>query len=236
MMRPRLLARALAAATALTLGLVGAGALAAPAAASSGTEVLVSDNGVDFAPQLTDGLFDNLGLLVPGESVSASLWVRNTAASDASMRLTLADLVSSSEVFTQTLSMAVVSGTHMWDWTFSELLACDTVIPSMPIATGETVRIDLTVTMGDAVGQQAQDESVMVGFVVDARDAADPFPAEGCADPDDGGPDGGEGDPDESLSNTGANVFRLSLLSVGLFVIGLIVVLSRRRRDEQEPV
>lgn len=211
-------------------------ALPSTVATAATPEILVSDNGVDFAPELTAGLFDDLGLLVPEESVTASLWVRNTAATDASMRLSANDLISSSPIFTQYLSLSAVAGSQTWTWTFAELTACETVIPAMLIPAGETVRIDMVVTMGDAQGQQAQDESVQLGFTVDARDAVNPFPPEACADPGDGEPGEGEGDPDESLSNTGANVFRLTLLSVGLFVIGLIVVLSRRRRDEQENV
>jgi len=221
--------------------LVGLAAVVLPgtaATAASNPEILVSDDGVTFTPQLTTGLFTGLGLLVPEESISASLWVRNPSTTDGSMRLSVADLVTTSEVFTQNVTLTAVSGTGAWTWTLADLTACNNVIPSLPIRAGETVRIDMTVTMLDVDGQTAQDESAQLGMAVDVRDARSPFPTEPCAQPGQVDPtptpDPGPDTPDGGLSDTGARVLSFAVISAGLLGLGFFLVFWRRRREREE--
>lgn len=221
-----------------TLAIVGA-AVAAPAAQPAAPQILVSDDGVTFAPTLTDGLFDGLGLLIPGESITASLWVRNPSSTDGSLRVSVDALAGGSAVFSQNVSIEATLGVDSWTFSLSQLAECGTVIPSVPIAAGTTVRIDFTAALADSVvGLEAQRESAEVGLNVAVRDARNPFPAERCeapgpdpADPDGGGSAGGT---DGELSGTGANAMPTIAAAIVLLVGGLIIVVTRRRRHDED--
>ena len=67
--RAKAAASVLAVAAAVTLG------VAAPAQAA-GPQVLVSADGVTFTPNVTVGLFDDVGILVPQDVETRSIWVR----------------------------------------------------------------------------------------------------------------------------------------------------------------
>src|SRR6187455_127811 len=207
-------------------------AVTGTAAAAEDPQILVSDDGVNFTPSLTDGLFDGLGLLIPLESIESSLWVKNPSTVDGSMRLTVDELTTTSSVFTSNLRLTAVSGNETWTWTLDELAVCGDVIPTLPIPAGETVRIDLTVAMDDVDGLTAQDESANLGFVVDVRDAESPFPPEPCGLPGEGEGEGGGGDVD--LPVTGADVGPVAALSTGLLGAGLLLLLLLRRRRAPE--
>src|SRR6186713_1561256 len=75
-----------------------------PIASAEDPQILVSDDGVNFAPTLTEGLFDGLGLLIPLESIESSLWVQNTATVDGSLRFGVDTVTSTSDIFTENLT------------------------------------------------------------------------------------------------------------------------------------
>ena len=199
-------------------------AVTGTAAAAEDPQILVSDDGVNFTPTLTDGLFDGLGLLIPLESIESSLWVQNTATVDGSLRLRVDEFDSTSEVLTQNLTLTAESGNESWTWTLDELAVCDNVIPTLPVPAGETVRIDLRVSMADVDGLTAQDESANLAFEVDVRDAQNPFSAEPCELTGGGG----------ALPGTGAEPFPMVALSAGLLLSGLLILLMRRRARSEE--
>jgi len=224
--------RRVAAATILVLAGLGVTVATGPTASAEDPQILVSDDGVNFTPSLTDGLFDGLGLLIPLESIESSLWVKNTSTVDGSLRLTVDELTTTSSVFTSNLSLTAVSGNETWTWTLDELAVCGDVIPTLPIPAGATVRIDLAVAMADVDGLTAQDESANLAFTVDVRDAQSPFPAEPCSVP--GGVDNGAGGGGD-LSGTGTEAFPMVALSAGLLLGGLTLLLLRRRRPHEDP-
>ena len=222
--------RRIVAATFLVLASLGVTLVTGTAASAEDPQILVSDDGVTFTPDLTDGLFDGLGLLIPLESIESSLWVRNTSTVDGSLRLSIDELTTTSSVFTSNLTLTAESGNETWTWTLDELAVCGVVIPTLPVPAGATVRIDLTVAMADVDGLTAQDESANLAFTVDVRDAQEPFPAQPCELPG-GGEGGGEGGGGD-LSGTGAEVLPVAALSLGMVVGGLVLLLLLRRRSE----
>lgn len=234
-------ARRIAAAGAVAVTAAVAALLAVPAAQAATPEILVSDDGVSFAPTLTDGLFDGLGLLVPGESISASLWVRNPSSTDGSLRLTIDDLVTPSQVFADNVTLTADSGNLTWSWSLADLEDCGAVVPTLAIGAGDTVRIDLTAALGDVSGLDAQNESASVGLSVIVRDAVNPFPNEACAeapvdptDPDDGDGNNAGGGSDGSLSGTGADIGPTLWVALALLAGGFVIVIARRRRRDED--
>jgi LPXTG-motif cell wall-anchored protein len=156
---------------------------AVPAAAATGTEqVLISADGVSFSLALQAPLFDGLGLLVPGESVGSSVWIRNPAASPAVMRANASDVVVPSVAYAEGVIVSVWdSGTRaIRSQTLGRLAQCRTLVPSQTI-TGGTIRVDFTFTMGDLSGVAGQNEGASMNLVVDMQDAAaGRFPASSC--------------------------------------------------------
>lgn len=233
MIRLHLTARRAIAAASVALAALAA-TLTGPVASAAEPELLLSDDGVSFGPALHRGLFDDLGALVPLEPIESRLWVRNASPEVRSMRISVNDITGASDVFTESVTLTAVSGTHAWTWTLAELSSCDAMVPTMLIAAGETVRFDLTAELADVSGRDVQGETARIGFRVAARDARSPFPTDPCAGPTTTNPDGGgsaEG-PDGGLSGTGADVIPLTVVSVGLIAAGFFALLLRRRRDE----
>ena len=230
------------AAAILSLTALGITTATGTAASAEEPRILVSDDGVTFAPTLTSALFDDLGMLIPLASIESSLWVQNTATTDGSLRLRVNELASASEVFSHSVTLTAMSGNKAWTSTLDELATCDSVIPTLPIPAGKTVRVDLVLAMADVDGLTAQDESANLAFVVDMRDAQYAFPAQACAQagngdavfPGDALPGDGALPGEGALPRTGADFIPTAALSLGLLYGGLIILLARRRRRSEE--
>ena len=225
------------AAAILVLAALGITTATGTAASAEDPRILVSDDGVTFTPTLTSALFDDLGMLIPRESIESSLWVQNTATVDGSLRLRVNDLASASDVFTRSVTLTAMSGNKTWASTLDELAACDSVIPTLSIPAGEIVRVDLVLAMADVDGLTAQDNSANLAFVVDMRDAQDAFPAQPCALSGNGDgalPADGALPGEGALPRTGADFIPTAALSLGLLFGGLIILLMRRRRRSEE--
>ena len=201
-------------------------ATAAPANAAP-PEVLVSSDGTNFAPNLTTGIFDGFGRLVPGDSIAASLWVKNESPDPGLVRVSVADLVVPSIEFGTGVILSSNDGQQLRTASLGELAVCSVIVPSASVPPGGVLRIDLSVRMLDVSGLTAQGESADLGLRVAMRDgSAGPFPdASGClsaAAP--GGP----------LAFTGvAPVLPTASFALALVGGGLVLVLRRRRREEE---
>lgn len=236
----RLRAAALVGALAAALVWGGAAALvsggaAAPRSAAS-ARVLVSADGVHFSPTLVGGLFGDLGVLVPGGSVSAGLWIRNPTPAPAALRVSARDVTSTSRALAGGVAVSAWdSGTDATrSVPLSALGRCQVLAPSQPVAPGATIKMVFTFTMADLAGVAAQQESARLGLMVDMRDAeAGPFPASACGD------DGVFLSPrlsePASLPSTGTALLVPFLVVGGLLVgVGLFFVTGRRRRERDE--
>jgi hypothetical protein len=219
---------AAASAAVISLGSAPGAATAAP------PEMLLSTDGVHFGPTLAAGLFDGLDLLVPGDSVDARFWVRNSSPDAGVIRIVVADLVVPSPAFASGITLTSNDGSQLRTSSLGELAACSVIVPSRTIAAGAIVRIDLTVRMlPTLVGLEAQDEVADLEFGVAMRDAASgPFPAvNGCASTTvpAAGPGGG-------LAFTGAIIIPTIAVAMALLVCGLLLFVVRRRHaDDEEP-
>src|SRR5690606_7160579 len=99
---------------AVTGAVIAALVVAAPASAAT-PQVLVSVDGTAFSSNLSTQLFDDLDLIVPGDSMSSSMWVRNDSPDTALVRVAITDLVIPSTQFgaAVTLSSTMNGFTHM---------------------------------------------------------------------------------------------------------------------------
>jgi LPXTG-motif cell wall-anchored protein len=212
---------------ALTVGAV-------PTPAQAATQLLISPDGIAWGATLPAGLFDDIGIMVPMDSETATFYVKNPTADPATLRVSVQDLVVTSSVLASSMTLTA------WDdgsgLTTSESLGsvarCDIVVPAQTIGANAVVRIDLTITMLDVSGLTAQGQVGSLTFLAAMRDlAAGPFPASAC---DDGGvliPT----DLPTRMPTTGSDLPSDWLVVGGaLLGLGLLLVISRRRRRDEE--
>lgn len=163
-----------------TLALVTVSA-AAPATAA-GPEVLLSDDGVHYGTSLSRGLFDGLGLLAPGESLTSALWIKNPSDDAASVRVSVGRLSVPSVSFGEdvVLTTVVPADATTLTTSLSQLQDCATLVPSRNLEAGAALRVDFTVTMAASTTGSAN-EAADLDFLIAMRDAvAGPFPISGC--------------------------------------------------------
>jgi LPXTG-motif cell wall-anchored protein len=215
-------------------------ATAAPATAADSPQIQVSTNGTTFSSEFSGSLFDDMGLIVPQDAETTSIWIRNPLTVAVQMRVSMKSIETSSSALASSMELTTVNagdGTTVAA-PLSDLATCDVVVPSTPIAAGATVRVDLTLEMLDVDEQIAQTENGEFSFLVAMRDGeAGAFPASACDDvgvvvP--GTPPTEPADDGDSLAITGLDVkpdwFVLSGVLLGLGLLFLV----RRRRSSRE--
>jgi hypothetical protein len=220
---------------AITAALVAGGTVpggAAEPAAAAPLDALLSTDGIHFSAALAGGLFDDLGMLVPGHSASTDLWIRNPTGVPAALRVSARDVTTSSRALADGVMVSAWdSGT---DATRSSVLGalaqCQVLAPSQWLAAGATIRLVLTFTMADLPGSAGQRGSAGLGLMVAMRDAeAGPFPSSACED--DGVLIASKEGPGGSLPTPEADLTGPLLLAGGLLVgAGVFFVVGRRRR------
>lgn len=224
---------ALSATVAVALVLIVAGVVAPAAAAND--SVLLSRDGVTFTPTLGGGLFDGAGSLVPGHSVSESLWVRNPSTSPAALRVSIRNLPSTSKVFADGVSLSSVdslSGSSAISQSLSRLGACEVVSSAPSVAAGGTVKLTLTFTMADLTAMVGQTDRASLDLMVAMKDAsAGAYSGLACRD--DGTLLAGTGNF-RTVAFTGGSI-PVPLIGGGgvLLGVGMFLVIARRRRQSE---
>ena len=218
---------AVAIATVVTFGVGAQRANAEP------VEILVSADGVTFAPTLGEHFFDGLGSIVPGDRLTTRIWVKNPSATIASLRLSARDLLIPSQAFAEAVTMTTLdTGTGRASAaSLADLAACGVIIHSTTIAPDSVLQLSMTFTMAESVdGISAQSESADLKVVAAMREIeGGPFATTGCGDSDLVPTAGGV------LSFTGGQ-FPTELVALGALLVGsgsYFLVARRRGREEE---
>ncbi len=225
-------------------GAVIAAPLATPdSAAAAPSDILVSTDGITFTEaNLVDPLA-GIGLLVPGDSVQRSLWVRNDTARDAYFRLTVSDLVVPLTAYPDAITVMTTHGIDSRFDRLSDLTVCSALVRSASIHAGAVARIDFTIAMDSTVpGLVAQNETAQFGVRVSMRDVVGgPYPGvDGCVSDNGGGGGAGYGGASANgprLPFTGTDAIPLAFLAVASLtggILAIIIARRRHRRDETE--
>jgi len=173
-----------------TAGAVGAvlGVLwggAAPSASAAGDAILLSTDGVHYATSIGGGIFDGLGVLVPGDSVTSALWIKNPTNAPAVLRVSARNVIRSSAEFADGVTMSGWGSRTDTTTTVDlhELSDCSVLVPSQEIGAAESIKTVVRFTMSDLDGDTAMQEGVSLDLMVTMRGAeAGPFPASACED------------------------------------------------------
>ena len=88
-----------------TLALVLAISPAPGSARAANTYILVSLDGANWSATLPHGLFSGAGTVVPGDSISRTLWIKNTTSSPAVLRLSRLQNMAGSSLLARSISI-----------------------------------------------------------------------------------------------------------------------------------
>ena len=229
--------------------------VASPAAAGDDGGLELSRDGSTYSDRFEGQLFDDLGTIVPNDSRSTTLYLRNASADPAILRVTGVNAVASTPLFARalTLSASTAESGIAVARSFSSIGTCGGLLADQVVEPGESVPVDFALHFGDLVAQQAQGAWAGVDLLVTLRDESSaatddqecadgivvpvipaPVDVDGAqlpsADPPRVTPSGTIG----SLAFTGGSFYRglvaaFILLGTGVF----FVAASRRRRNEQ---
>ncbi|KFF58787.1 hypothetical protein JF66_16010 [Cryobacterium sp. MLB-32] len=209
--------------------------VAAPAWAAP-TNILVSLDGEHFDTQLHGGMFDDVGLLVPGGTVTSSLWIRNPSDKPAQLRVSARGVTFSSDAFADgvTVSSWGVGATGDRASTLRSVEACEILLPAQVLAPHATVALNVAFTMDRLTGSTGQAESANLGLMVSMRDAdAGSFQDVACTD--EGVLISSNAGGVTTLASTGADTPFALFAAAGLLLgIGGRLVLARRRRSVEQ--
>jgi hypothetical protein len=203
---------------------LSAALLASPAPARAAGDILVSSDGTTFASSLPAALFDGVGPLVPGDSVTRTLWVDNATGLEARMQLaTLAHSATPSIGRALAISVAAagVTGAHALGSGCALLMTMPRVVP------GVRMPLTVTVSMADVPGRVAQDESLDMSLLVSMSDPGGAAPGACPADATTVGLGAARVNA-PSLAFTGAGLPLFALAAAALAVAFGLALRSRR--------
>jgi hypothetical protein len=213
---------------------------AAPASAAPG-DILVSTDGITFTPTLSSPLFSGIGLIVPGDTVTASVWLKNNTATTNLLRVTAANIVVSSPAYAAALTLdgSSVPGAATTTATVAQLQSgCPAIIPMRQVLAGGVLKVTVALTFDSSVsGSQLQNETADLDLKAAMWQDPTLVPANACDDV--GVPLSlttlaFEG-PTSGMAFTGGGSADLPLaIAAALLGVGLFLVLARRRKRSRE--
>lgn len=222
---------AVVAALALTVGGGVASASAAPG------DILVSTDGITFTPTLASPLFNGIGLIVPGDTITASVWIKNNTATTNLLRVTAANIVVSSVGYASALTLegSSVPGSGTTTATISQLQSgCPAIIPMRQVAAGGVVKVTVALTFDSTIsGTLLQNESADLDLRAAMWQDPTLVPANACDDI--GVPLSlttlAFDPPNGEIAFTGGGSDTLALtIAAGLLGVGLFLIVARRRK------
>lgn len=194
------------------------GCVLAAAPARAAAPIGLSPDGTHWGEQLAEPLFDPAFRWVPGDSETATFYVRNQAAGGADLRVDVRDEHGDPNLGRAMSFAARVPGGQ---WVDLQRHGASQLLDTAALGRGESLRVDLRATFDRAANDPTQDESVAVriGVTLSAAQA---------------GP--GPRPPGQQnigvLASTGSAVQQWMLWLAAILVgIGLALVVGGRRRE-----
>lgn len=220
----------------LCVTLLFAGLLTGVAApASAADEIGLSLDGERWADRLTQPLFDQDTLWVPGDSRTVSFYVRNQAGSDASLTASVRSSDQDGLMKNDHIALRARAGGR---WFALRNGKPSQQLTEAVITPGTPVKIEVEAAFDPNSSNRSQTESVRLMFEVRLTDAA------GSDVPQDGeNPVAGDGSDEESeglagfLPDTGSGIPVILMLMAGIATaVGATVVVAGRRERESDHV
>ncbi|WP_157078966.1 hypothetical protein [Herbiconiux solani] len=238
---------------AVVAGAIGFGVLGVPATATAATPMPggaeVSVDGFRFADGLDQPLFDHPPVIVPGDTISSTLWVKNAGETPAVLRLSGTDAWSSSPVFADRLLVSAGARDDGGEGTstvsvpiaaaplpIGQAADCALLFAGPVLQPGATMALTVTVYFDPAAsGLDAQDAVAGFDLVAGLRDPGESAgPAADCSGgsvlpvfPETAGPTVGRA---ERMAATGLPAVLISMGAAVLLVAGFSALAGVRLR------
>jgi hypothetical protein len=205
---------------------------ASPAAATT-SGVQLSDDGVHFSSTYSGSLFESTAMMVPMSSQTARFWVKNATAEPAYLRVSLGGVGGGGTAFSGALTVAARTPSSSGSAVGIDAAApCHVLTQGQVLAPGGTIRVDVTLALGDLDGASGQfsqvDFDILAGLSSAATGSMPPTtcltnsgtlpgpPGDGGGDPDPGGnPNPGTPGDGTDVSGTADGTFDLVTLPDG---------------------
>ena len=173
--------RRVLAAAITAISVLGVLLIASPAAATTRQHELSTD-GSTWSSSIPGTLFDALPMLVPGDSVSRTLFVRNAGSTAGVLRLDAVDVRISNADFARSLHVdAAIDAASLGPVDLSGTADCITVLPIGRIAAGAVAVVEITLGFDENAPMPTQDSTADFSLLLSvSEDLGQRTPAAGC--------------------------------------------------------
>jgi hypothetical protein len=210
----------------------------AGSARAANTDILVSLDGANWSATLPLGLFSGAGTVVPGDSISRTLWIKNTTSSAAVLRLSRLQNMAGSSLLARSISITATGRGTGGPPPAPQDASCVQLLPDQVVPGGRSTSTVVTLRVADLQGGEAQGQSATISLIASLSavggTAASPCLAGGTDVPVVGS---GQAlaDTGGSLAFTGAGLPYPAIMIASLLTgLGLFVILAARRRRRAE--
>ena len=146
-------------------------------------DILVSLDGSNWSTSLPSGLFSGAGRVVPGDSLSRTLWIENTSSSPAMLRLSRRETGGTSSLLSQAISLTATSRDANGSPPSAADGSCTQLLPEEVVGAGKSTSIVVTLAIADLRAAEAQGESAAISLLASmsslGQAAASPCPESG---------------------------------------------------------
>ena len=220
----------------LVLVLVSVPERSADQTASGG--ILVSLDGKNWSTSLPSGLFSGVETVVPGDSLSRTLWIENTSSSPALLRLSRVETTGTRSLLNRAISL---TATAKDSWDSRPLAAdgsCARLLPDEVVDAGKSTSIVVTLTIADLRADEAQGQSAAISLLASMSSlghaAASPCPESGTDVPSLSAAKS-NAESDASLVFSGAGLLYPAIMIASILTgVALFTHLAARRRRHAE--
>jgi hypothetical protein len=165
----------------VTASLAGVLALAPAASAQANTPVLISTDGVTYSSTLPAPLFSSPHGMIPRESLTATLYVKNPTNRPVAVALNTVDIGAGASQIASALTVgASARGALSTQVNLGAAGACAPLLAGLSLPANGRAVIDLSLTMADVTGTTAQNQTVSFNVHVSMHDSAVPAPSDAC--------------------------------------------------------
>lgn len=213
---------------------------------TSGPKIEVSTDQHNWAPQLDRPVFDHVDRIVPGDSQSTTIWLRNTANRPLNVTLSMRWAGARQP---NDLGSFLSLGIENKNVSAESLRTNPLSVDAGRLAPGETTKMNVYASLAESAPNPTQREQLKVAFVVQMRDGSDTPPPskEPPTSAPNNPPETGPKQPSDSdakpqdgttpsdrtpglLPRTGAQVLGVLAVGLAVFAVGLVIVRFTRRR------
>lgn len=197
-----------------------------PGTSDAPVELLLSTDGVTFAPSPSGEILRQTGALVPGGSVSTPLWVRNPTDARATWRAEVREILATSDSYAEavTLSTWHIGGARVHALGLDDLSPCVALVTSS-LPPGGTAKMLFAFGMDPGADNSTQGQAATLRIALTMRDSAGGPPGSPCED--------GAVAPDSArpaaLAHTGTASPVAAIAAGALALGGGLAHLARRR-------